>query len=90
MSNKRTCIQGTFLPTDVWSSILDMVPSVVNHTNTHRRKVAEYEARNPGVVAFRDDWDIVLKDTGAQKTPTRLIFAARLICLDDEFPWTSR
>jgi hypothetical protein len=40
-------MQGTFLPTDVWSIILEMVPSVANHTKAHRRKVAEFNTNNP-------------------------------------------
>ena len=47
----------TYFPSNAWQNILDMVPSVANHTNAHRRKVSEYESRNPAVAAFKADWE---------------------------------
>ena len=53
----------TYFPSDVWKNILDMVPSVANHTAAHRRKVSEYESRNPAVAAFHTEWEEFLAAT---------------------------
>ena len=47
MSNKRTCSHGTHFPSEAWTNIINMVPSVANHTAAHERKVAEFQANNP-------------------------------------------
>ena len=73
MSNKRTCIQGTHLPTDIWSSIIDMVPSVVNHTKAHERKVAEYQKANPGHAEFAWEFAHVVECAEAAEAEPRQV-----------------
>tara|TARA_R110000796_G_scaffold2106_2_gene8393 strand:+ start:894 stop:1250 length:357 start_codon:yes stop_codon:yes gene_type:complete len=53
---------GTYFPTDVWSTILEMaVDTVANQHKAHRHKVAEYEALNPRVQRLREEFDFFVK-----------------------------